>query len=144
MIKTAWTIVAIDETHYWSEDIIAKAGKLYGVYLYDANRPVYCCELTPSYELHLIETVWTHNTQDERLQMDVLEGDAQNGQVCYYHCRDINHKDAKWKESLTRHDEEYEEIDDTGKVWDGLLEDMLEYLRGNQHVPAGVKFEEAA
>ena len=140
-MKTQWTVIAIDETRYWSEDIVAKAGRLYGIYLYDANRHVYCCEITPSYELELIETVWTHNTQNERLQMDVLEGDAQNEKVCYYHCSGVNHWDDKWKQTLTNHDVEYEEVDDTGKVWDQLRDDMMEYLRGNQVVPVGVPCE---
>jgi hypothetical protein len=45
-------IVVLDETEYWREEIVAKAGKIYGAYLFDANRHVNCCELTPSYELY--------------------------------------------------------------------------------------------
>lgn len=141
MTKTAWTIVAIDETYYWHDAIVEKAGRLYGIYLYDANRHTYCCELTPSYELHFIESVTTKHIDEATYDM-VMEGDRQNDSVVYYHCSTIDKVAAALKEALTKHDDEYEEVDDTGKVWDGLLDDMLEMLRGNQHVPAGVKFED--
>lgn len=135
-MKTDWEIVAIDETQYWHEDIVAKAGKLYGIYLFDASRHTYCCELTPSYEVYFIETVYTKATDDEDLNMKVLEADAQSGPTCYFHCRVIDRMRPKWTHAFPEHNVECA----TEEEWEEERESMLEYLRGNQYVPSGVTF----
>ena len=47
-ITSKLRIVALDETPYWAEDIVAKAGKIQRVYLYDAAVQVHMAEITPS------------------------------------------------------------------------------------------------
>lgn len=50
--RPKWRLFFRDETEYWPE--IEAKGDLcvIAVYLFDANSHVYCCEMTPSYEMH--------------------------------------------------------------------------------------------
>ena len=53
-IMSDFRVILIDETEHWTPELQAKCGKIYTVCLYDNNVDVYCCELTPSKELHPI------------------------------------------------------------------------------------------
>ena len=46
-----FNIVAIDETCFLSDDAKKECGKYYGIYLYNPEEHVYCCEITPSYHM---------------------------------------------------------------------------------------------
>lgn len=137
MNKTQWKIVAIEETHYWCEDIVARAGRLFGIYMFDANRYVYCCEITPSYEMYFIETVHEKCHGEGGVHEEVLENDFVDRPTAdYFHCNNVNAMDPKWIVEFPKHDVEYE----TDEAWEEERESMLEFLRGNQYVPAGVPF----
>jgi hypothetical protein len=78
-------VVVLDETQYWREDIAKEAGKLFGVYLYDASRGVYACELTPSHELWFLYTT-SENPLSDELYEAIVEGDSYTEPVSYMHC----------------------------------------------------------
>jgi hypothetical protein len=88
-------IVLLDETEYWRKDIVSAAKKIFGVYYFDPNSVTHCCELTPSYELHFLQSVpqLLPDTTDlkEELFDNIEEGDW-NGRdaVSYFHCSNID------------------------------------------------------
>jgi hypothetical protein len=53
-MKAKFCLVTIDETQNWPEEVVARAGKVYGVYLFDKARPSNPTGLFPKYELHAI------------------------------------------------------------------------------------------
>ena len=73
----------LDESDGWADDILRAAGRVAGLYLYDANLRVCCCELTPSYELHLAGYLTEHHVSDD-VQMEMLRA-TDAGSVCYVH-----------------------------------------------------------
>jgi hypothetical protein len=87
-------ILKRDETEYWADDIVARAGRIFGVYAYDPSRKVHCCELTASYELHFIESQAEKCPDDdherERLDDEIREGDLYTEPVTYIHCHEID------------------------------------------------------
>ena len=95
-IKPDWRYILIDETRYWCDDkfIAECGGKLVGAYVFDANRAVHCCELTPSFELLLIETLPRDVPQDdagaERVLDAIRDADRETDLVSYVHCYSIN------------------------------------------------------
>lgn len=78
-------VVLLDETRYWSKDIASAAGKLFGVYLYDASLGVRVCELTPSHELWFLYTAPQVPLSEEQYE-DILEGDRNTEPVILMHC----------------------------------------------------------
>ena len=115
------TLVKIDETQYWTPDIIEKAGKIWAVYLYDADEGTFCCELTPSYFLEplyyspekFIEGI------DEREQVeDAFDEVLRDDRGRYFHCKDIDRIPEKDKYVSAN------EFDD--------LEEAREYFLGNR------------
>jgi hypothetical protein len=58
-------VVRLDESEYWDEELVAKAGKVYAYYLFDKNFVTYLCEMRASYAMHFI-----HNQSEIRLEDD--------------------------------------------------------------------------
>jgi hypothetical protein len=87
-------ILKRDETEYWAEEVVARAGRIFGVYAYDPSRKVHACELTASYELHFIESQAENCPDDdserERLDDEIREGDLYTEPVTYIHCHEID------------------------------------------------------
>lgn len=91
-------LVVFDESRYWSEEILKDAGKIYRVYLYDANRPVHCCEITPSYELFPLYSTPLNYLEDDEAR-DFLEDEireAEEDAVEYHHCSYIDSMDESY------------------------------------------------
>ena len=82
-------LVYLDETEYWQEDIVKFAGRIAGVYLYNAHLQTFCCEITPSYEMHLVGYLTEHTVNDD-IQMKMQEA-TDTGQVSYIHSRQVDH-----------------------------------------------------
>lgn len=84
-------IAVIDQTQYWDEEFVKITGRMFGVYVFDKNRHVHCCEITPSYELHFVEDIWENRC--EVADRDECEADSidqeilmtDNEPVSYYH-----------------------------------------------------------
>lgn len=124
-------VVVFDETRYWTEDAVSKAGgKIYATYLYDSNCHTYCCELTPSYYLiHLFSTPLEDDEDGSAAEMirAAQAGDDQNG---YYHCRSIDSLPAE----LFVHDFGLDLVDDNeelGESRDELEAQYREWCQGN-------------
>ena len=96
IIAPNFKVCKFDETSNWREDIAKRAGKIYGVYFYDASRQTRCCEITPSYELHFIGSVIEGelDSEDEvwkdKLYNDIQEGDNFAELASYKHCHVID------------------------------------------------------
>ena len=86
--------VVLDETEYWNEDIIQKADKIFGVYLYNPKEITHCCEITPSYELHFMgsfaQEYPENESEHEILYDDIITGDMNTELVKYFHCKGID------------------------------------------------------
>lgn len=91
---TRFALIIIDETDMWAEHIQDRAGRLFGIYLANLHENTFCCELTPSYELHWVKADYTISPDDEKeaetLFDDVLQASANNEPVSYFHTRLIN------------------------------------------------------
>lgn len=133
-----WKVWAREETHFWIDQIQERAGRLFGLYLFDANRQVHCCELTPSYEMHFVETVYAKHDDDERvdekLAEEIREANWVEEDVRYFHCHSVN-RDPPGR----FYDFGPEDPGIAAKVdYDDLLEGMLEHVRCNSCQPRGV------
>lgn len=93
-ISPRYFVVKLIETDKWAPEIATKARCIFGVYLFDANRHVHCCEITPSYECHFVESQWDNPDLSARdadwLNVDITEADTVTEPVRYFHCRQID------------------------------------------------------
>lgn len=91
------TLIMLDETNDWQPAIIEKTGRMFTIYLYDADEVTHCCEITPSY--YLIPIDWAA----EKYVVDTLgdeEAEAFRGNLdedwrtstdpIYVHCASID------------------------------------------------------
>ena len=88
-VKPCIRVAKIDETFHWIEPYPEVAGRIWGVYVYDANRVVHCCEVTGSYELHFVESQTMVRVSDD-IQMEMLDGDRDTPAVMYLHCGSLD------------------------------------------------------
>lgn len=79
-------LVEIDETEYLGDKCRDQVGRLFTIYLYDADERTHCCELTPS---HWLEAVFFETTGqiDDDLADDLNQGLYYSSH--YRHCRDV-------------------------------------------------------
>ncbi len=94
MTKPKFKVVRLDETQYWNKAIVEKAGKIFGIYLYDESRTTNCCEVTPSYELHFLNSM-TENLSDDEEEREILfdeisEGDIHTERIKYLHSASVD------------------------------------------------------
>ena len=66
----------------------ADAGRIAGLYLYDVRRHVFCCEMPPSYEMHLVGYLTEHHVSDA-VQMAMLQA-TDAGSIHYFHCWQVD------------------------------------------------------
>lgn len=123
MDKPHIKLVVLNETAYWNADVVeACGGAIFQAYLYDANRVVHCCELTPSYELHPLYACAV-TVVDDKTHEILLSN--QEHEVRYYHCRGIDRLPA---------DHVYdagEFLVDPYDGYDALIEQQIENYRAN-------------
>jgi len=99
MMKRKFVLVKLDETRNWKHGdpaILAKAGRIFGLYVAELSAGFHCCELTRSYELNFVESQW-EGTGKELSEKDseavhdyVMEGDRNTPPVSYMHCSNVN------------------------------------------------------
>ncbi|MGF6603989.1 hypothetical protein P3T23_008744 [Paraburkholderia sp. GAS448] len=119
-------LVVIDETRYYSDDVLYLAGKVFQVYAYDANRVTHCCEVTPSYQLHPVATQALNcpESEEEREKIDeMLRSELQD--VIYMHCRTVEVMSDKYRRAHHMIDRDLDE------TYDKQLESVLEHIRCN-------------
>ncbi len=92
--KPRFCLLKLDETRHWADDMAARAVRIFGLYVYDQNRRVHCCEFTPSYECLFVGSAGGNTDLDddaaERLDDEIREGDLGTEPVRYIHCREID------------------------------------------------------
>jgi len=92
-VKPKFALVKLDETAHWSADVQEKVGRIFGVYLVDLNSATHCCEITPSYELHFVESQWTNEIpedESERFHDLIEENDSPRNEIKYMHCHSVD------------------------------------------------------
>ena len=130
MTKPKFKVVRINETSNWREDIAKKAGKIFGIYLYDESRTVNCCEVTPSYEMHFLNSM-AENISDDDEEREILFDEISEGDIHTERVRNIfsssidrmskdDRKDV-YSEGYEIDKEEYETEED----YDKLVEDTI-------------------
>ena len=82
-------VVLIDETEYWDATLVKQAGKIYGVYLFDANRLVHCCEMAGSRELEALEVACLNSETMPEEVRDEIEHQWQP-RIMYMHVYDVD------------------------------------------------------
>ena len=138
-MRPDFRIYKVETTNDWREDIRAKVDKLYAVYVFDANRETYACELTPSFEMRYLGPTWTGKLDSpddddwrQELFEEIVDGGAESDDI-YVHVRSVNlaeceqrtFSEAQWQGFLEDEDGDYE------KAWEAALETQMEYCQGN-------------
>ncbi len=124
MILPHFFLFLSDETDYWlDEELVERCGgSILGAYLFNANRHVHCCELTPSYEMEFLGSIpgnpKPHSEQEvDRIDMDLVDGDQGSDPISYVHvssvnltkCTDVWKLDGReWQEILDDADDDKE------------------------------------
>jgi len=140
--------IAMNETDSWNENaegyaraIALSGGAIFATYFYDARSPVNCCEITPSYELHRVDTIGnirSHGdegyeaTEEDREWLDEWFDDANHEPSIYVHCNVIDGIALEYgrhqliEDLATRPLEELQELDT-----EGAIDEMTERQSGN-------------
>ena len=111
------TVVIIDEAQYWDDTLAEKAGKIFGIHLFDANKAVHCCELAGSNELEALGVI----ILNEECPEDVCEEIEQQWRFCtepisYVHISDIDQMKVFAQPTQRCKSDEYDE------AWEGIIE----------------------
>ncbi len=126
-------LILKEDSSYWDEDLVERCGGgIYGVYVYDFREETFCCELTPSYYLYLVEYFpeITPEEDEEREQLlnklgEVAASDDYN---MYVHCSVIDRIPLEESSSQlvyeTKHQilVDYQSPDDPDDEWDTYQE----------------------
>ena len=115
-----YSLIALNETEYFTDEIKSKVSKIYTVYAYNPEEEVYCCEITPSYFCIPIDFTIPFSDElydslsDEQKEAlnDVLEESVNVSDGIYVHVRDVERIDSKYKfESKNDFQDEEEALD---------------------------------
>ncbi len=114
------------------------------VYLFDKNVNVHCCEITPSYELHPVET--RALLKPEFRDNDKLRG-AVDEEVRFIEDHDVTYMHVRAVESLLAKGTLFKQLGDTGKdpktqipipysevPYEEQFAKTLEYCQGNSQI----------
>ena len=121
-IPRKWTAVRVDETRHCGEEFVTRCGgKVFQVYLFDANERTYCCCVTPSYALYPIEVVAGKYPESDEAQQALFEELLEVGhgaEMAYMDCSMIDRLDAESK------------VEQTGLDNDASEDDVREHYHG--------------
>lgn len=114
-----------DASRYYDTELVEKSGgKIFDVYLFDANLQVYCCSITPSYEMEFFEAVPLKGPEEpqyrDELEDDLAGANLHTERVRYFDC-------AGWLKANTGADAVYPE------KWDYQTAPFLMRVNGAQH-----------
>lgn len=119
-IPPAWHAVRFDETSFYDEEFRKKygVGKIYGVYVADFASRTYCCEITPSYEMHFMGSVIDEWPDDDDMRVELQdamdENDRHSERVVYYHCRTINALAKARKHAIELDEDDWRDDSESG------------------------------
>ena len=139
--KPKFYAIRINETEYFKDwlEKYTYGGKIYGVYIYDANEHTYCCEVTPSYCLYPVGYALEWDSMDleemaakSGISTDELEEieNTIDENVTYIHCGSIDRlpdtdKVLQCDYSLESNSSDWDE------TYRYLLDKTEEHYRGN-------------
>jgi hypothetical protein len=83
-------VVALNEEYYLPKEHEGLIKSIKGVYLYDKNKRVHCCELTPSYYLIWLYNIVELTEEGEKQREDLLDLYEGSGENEYMHCKTID------------------------------------------------------
>lgn len=111
-----YKVVLLDESCYYTEPYLAKlGGKVMRAFLFDANKAVNCCELTPSYELIPLYSTCAGDISDDLFD-DLRQIDSDDNDITYHHCSYIDKLPASrfhvYEPYTLGEDETYEEVEE--------------------------------
>jgi hypothetical protein len=124
-------VLLLDETEHWSEDIVHRANRIFGIYLYDPDKAVHGCEFTPSYELTFVGSAPEQVPEDDETREafcdKIMDEDSKCEPISYIHCNTIDQmpeiEAGEFKAgtySLTHlNDGEWEDMDEAAEYWRG-------------------------
>lgn len=128
-------LIAIDETRHFREDLQAIGGRIWGRYLYDTDKAVFCCELTPSAELSLVDYVSEKGPdtekESEEFQDNLNQARTCSDDVAYYHFSDIG---RMLKSGMAKEQDIGPSLADNEENQDAL-EQEFDHLQGNVYLP---------
>jgi hypothetical protein len=129
-----WKVVAIDETNMLGQDMREKYARLWTLYFFKETLAVHVCEITPSYEMFPFNSVLVPKEEPltdrgrEQVFNDECEISAEDEDVQYMHCRDVDRLPADRFKSL-------DFTFDPDDSYDDEIEFVGEYLNGNAVEP---------
>jgi hypothetical protein len=91
-------LLKLDETRNWDAEWLRQneIRRMFGVYIFDSSTRVHCCEFTPSYEAHFVESQADHDWDAlddvavDTLDNEIRQSDAHTPEVSYFHCHIIS------------------------------------------------------
>ena len=103
-------------TNFLNDDIVAKTGRVWEVYMFDEEVGHHLCDISPAYECHPVHLITEHRVDDD------LEADLQpDHEVAYFDCKYVERKSR----DFTNPDREPDDSDEE------YLQQVLEYARAN-------------
>jgi len=115
-------LVKIDETEFWDKKIVKKAGKVFGIYIFDETQTTNLCEITPSNHLRFLYT-FTEKSVDDKTD-ETIRFESQNDDM-YVHCGQ-----AEKMKVEKEYEFEYEG-ESGGEDYENEFERVMDYERGN-------------
>ena len=103
-IKPDYHWIKLDETKHWNNMFLIEIGpnaKITSTYIFDKNSVTYCCELTPSYELHRVATDFSTSREMTEYEREIIDAkifqaiEGNNDDVAYHHCSTIDEHTEK-------------------------------------------------
>src|SRR5262245_775886 len=88
-IRPRYCVVKLDEPSGTLPDIAARAGKVFGVYVFDANSPA-CGDSILEYECLFVESQFDADPHDHWLSVEINERDDHADPVRYFPCWQID------------------------------------------------------
>jgi hypothetical protein len=121
--------IKFTETRQWNKDFLESIGTdavILSTYVFDHNSITNCCELTPSYELHLAGAEFKTSremtdAEREEIEEKIRAAQANENEVKYIHCKSIDEG-----HQCSRPIRQFEDCDD-----DVTIEDVIEYYQAN-------------
>lgn len=130
-METNFQIIKVDETEHWSDEIKAKVGKIYCVYLYDKSVVTHCAEITPSYELRPLyyTTEFAPHKFSEEVDEQIQAEFSNEESVRYFHCSSVDKMEHYPMKNMLALNKDIEGRDND--EYNELVESTVEYFKCN-------------
>lgn len=122
--------IAIEETQHWSADVTREVGRCFGLYVFNSEHQVHCCELTPSYELWPVRGEFTREPDKPGFTVDCHQDWHSTSEINYRHISNVDLD--------SRMVQEVHFDPDPDHTYEQQMEEIVEYLQGNWKTPPGL------